>query len=293
MQIEFKATKRDAQGTGASRRLRRAGRIPGILYGGAGETQPVSMDHNELYHLLRKEAFHASVLSIEVDGAKEVTYFVAVGHQRHHIGFFHSHPVHTKNTAVDVDIHFHAVVEVTRLAHQDGVVVALGERKVESGFRPFLQRQFLLLRGVVVNLHLAVAQRIDGVVFECLVEKCDIEHITRLAVQSQFGFYKTFVIRRHNDFVFKKSLAVGNDFVTLHFRHIHRERTVFIRGGEAERHNHDIVVDGHQCLVERCAGDAVHDKSFSDDGLLFFLTCCKKGKCEGEEEQKTFVVPHG
>jgi len=71
MQIEFKATKRDAQGTGASRRLRRAGRIPGILYGGAGETQPVSMDHNELYHLLRKEAFHASVLSIEVDGAKQ------------------------------------------------------------------------------------------------------------------------------------------------------------------------------------------------------------------------------
>ena len=71
MQIEFKATKRDAQGTGASRRLRRAGQIPGIIYGGAGEAQPVSMDHNELFHLLRKEAFHASVLSIEVDGAKQ------------------------------------------------------------------------------------------------------------------------------------------------------------------------------------------------------------------------------
>ena len=71
MQIEFKATKRDAQGTGASRRLRRAGQIPGIIYGGAGEAQPVSMDHNELFHLLRKEAFHASELSIEVDGAKQ------------------------------------------------------------------------------------------------------------------------------------------------------------------------------------------------------------------------------
>ena len=71
MQIKFKATKRDAQGTGASRRLRRAGQIPGIIYGGAGEAQPVSMDHNELFHLLRKEAFHASVLSIEVDGAKQ------------------------------------------------------------------------------------------------------------------------------------------------------------------------------------------------------------------------------
>ncbi|APR03437.1 50S ribosomal protein L25/general stress protein Ctc [Thauera chlorobenzoica] len=72
MQIEFKASKRDAQGTGASRRLRRAGQLPGIIYGGTGEAQPIVMDHNELYHLLRKEAFHASVLSIDVDGSKEI-----------------------------------------------------------------------------------------------------------------------------------------------------------------------------------------------------------------------------
>ncbi|MDX9717317.1 MAG: 50S ribosomal protein L25/general stress protein Ctc [Thauera sp.] len=71
MQIEFKATKRDAQGTGASRRLRRAGQLPGIIYGGAGEVSLITMDHNELYHLLRKEAFHASVLSIDVEGKKE------------------------------------------------------------------------------------------------------------------------------------------------------------------------------------------------------------------------------
>ena len=70
MQIIFKATRRVEQGTGASRRLRRAGRIPGIIYG-AGEAQSVSLDHNELYHLLRKEAFHASVLSVELDGAKQ------------------------------------------------------------------------------------------------------------------------------------------------------------------------------------------------------------------------------
>ena len=71
MQIEFKATKRDAQGTGASRRLRHAGQVPGIIYGGAADALAITMDHNELYHLLRKEAFHASVLSIDVDGSKE------------------------------------------------------------------------------------------------------------------------------------------------------------------------------------------------------------------------------
>ncbi|NMG31638.1 50S ribosomal protein L25/general stress protein Ctc [Aromatoleum evansii] len=70
MQIEFKATKRVEQGTGASRRLRRAGQIPGIIYG-SGEAQAIALDHNELYHLLRKEAFHASILSVNVDGVKQ------------------------------------------------------------------------------------------------------------------------------------------------------------------------------------------------------------------------------
>ena len=71
MQIEFKATKRVEQGTGASRRLRRAGRIPGIIYGAEAEAQAIDVDHNELYHLLKKEAFHASVLSVELEGAKQ------------------------------------------------------------------------------------------------------------------------------------------------------------------------------------------------------------------------------
>ncbi|WP_068635969.1 50S ribosomal protein L25/general stress protein Ctc [Thauera butanivorans] len=70
MQIQFKATKRDAQGTGASRRLRRAGQLPGIIYGGS-EALPITLDHNELFHLLRKEVFHSSVLNIDVDGKKE------------------------------------------------------------------------------------------------------------------------------------------------------------------------------------------------------------------------------
>lgn len=71
MKIEFKATKRVDQGTGASRRLRRAGSIPGIIYGGANEAQAITLDHNELYHLLKKEAFHASILDIDVEGSKQ------------------------------------------------------------------------------------------------------------------------------------------------------------------------------------------------------------------------------
>jgi large subunit ribosomal protein L25 len=70
MKIEVSATSRKAQGTGASRRLRKAGRVPGIVYGGS-EPSMIELDHNNLYHALRNEAFHASILTLELDGKKE------------------------------------------------------------------------------------------------------------------------------------------------------------------------------------------------------------------------------
>jgi large subunit ribosomal protein L25 len=71
MQLEFNAKKREGQGTGASRRLRRASRVPAIIYGGEGQPLSIDIDHNELYQLLRKEAFYSSVLTANIDGAKE------------------------------------------------------------------------------------------------------------------------------------------------------------------------------------------------------------------------------
>ena len=65
------ASKRGTQGTGASRRLRHAGKVPGVLYGGKGEAQAIVVDHNPLFHALRKERFHASILDMELDGASE------------------------------------------------------------------------------------------------------------------------------------------------------------------------------------------------------------------------------
>jgi large subunit ribosomal protein L25 len=65
------AFKRELQGTGASRRLRRSGQTPGILYGGTTEPVAISLDHNALYHALKKEVFHASILDMEIDGVVE------------------------------------------------------------------------------------------------------------------------------------------------------------------------------------------------------------------------------
>lgn len=70
MKIEINANKRELQGSSASRRLRRAGRVPGIVYGGGEDATPIDLDHNELFHALRNEAFHASVLTMVLDGKK-------------------------------------------------------------------------------------------------------------------------------------------------------------------------------------------------------------------------------
>jgi large subunit ribosomal protein L25 len=66
--IEFTAFPRNTEGRGASRRLRRTGKAPGIVYGGTVAPTPIELDHNALIHALRNEAFHSSILSMKLDG---------------------------------------------------------------------------------------------------------------------------------------------------------------------------------------------------------------------------------
>jgi len=71
MKIEIHAQQRGLQGTGASRRLRRLGKVPGILYGGEHGPVNLEFDHKELYQKLTMESFHASILTLDLDGAKQ------------------------------------------------------------------------------------------------------------------------------------------------------------------------------------------------------------------------------
>jgi len=66
--IEFTAFPRNTEGRGASRRMRRAGKAPGIVYGGTVAPTPIELDHNALFHALRGEAFHSSILTMKLDG---------------------------------------------------------------------------------------------------------------------------------------------------------------------------------------------------------------------------------
>jgi len=68
--MKFVAFERTLQGTGASRRLRNADKVPGIVYG-AGQPAMIELDHNALFFALKKEAFHSSILEMELAGKTE------------------------------------------------------------------------------------------------------------------------------------------------------------------------------------------------------------------------------
>ena len=91
MKFEINANPRKAQGTGASRRLRRAGRVPGIVYGGDKGAVNIELDHRELYQQLINEKFHASILTLKLEGAAEQVLLRA----------FNMHPVKSQVQHVD------------------------------------------------------------------------------------------------------------------------------------------------------------------------------------------------
>ena len=91
MQIEIIANKRESKGTGASRRLRRAGMVPGIVYGSGKDAVPIELNHNALFLQFRHEAFHASILSLNLDGKKEQVL----------LRDYQMHPVRTEIAHVD------------------------------------------------------------------------------------------------------------------------------------------------------------------------------------------------
>ena len=71
MKIEITAIERELKGTGASRRLRHSGKVPGVLYGGKNELKSIELNAKDLFMQFKHEAFHASILTLNLDGKKE------------------------------------------------------------------------------------------------------------------------------------------------------------------------------------------------------------------------------
>jgi large subunit ribosomal protein L25 len=125
MAIEITARKREAQGTGASRRLRHMGMVPGILYGGEKDPVSIELDHKDLLQNLRNEKFHASILSLDLAGAKEQVLLRAVNMhpyklQVQHIDF--QRVQKDKKIHMKVPLHFANAEKSPGVKEQGGVV---------------------------------------------------------------------------------------------------------------------------------------------------------------------------
>lgn len=160
--MKFNATVRSVQGTSASRRLRHAGRVPAIVYGGKADPLNIELDHNEIYHALRKEEFHASILQMQLDGAKAGEQVLLRSVQWHpykqqvlHVDFQRvdaSQALHTK-----VPLHF-LNAEISPAVKLSGAIISHIVTELEITCLPSALPQFIevdlsnVLAGGVVHL---------------------------------------------------------------------------------------------------------------------------------------------
>lgn len=92
MEFKLNASYREKSGTAISRRLRKAGRVPAIVYGNSQPSFSITLDHNEMYHALKNEAFHSSVILMALTDKQESVVVRQVQmhpfkQQIHHIDF--------------------------------------------------------------------------------------------------------------------------------------------------------------------------------------------------------------
>jgi large subunit ribosomal protein L25 len=125
MAIEISARKRETQGTGAARRLRRKGLVPGIVYGGDQGAVNIELDQKALYLSLKNERFHASILTLELGGAKEQVLLRAVNMhpykpQVQHVDF--QRVLKDRKLHMKVPLHFANAEKSPGVKDQGGVV---------------------------------------------------------------------------------------------------------------------------------------------------------------------------
>jgi large subunit ribosomal protein L25 len=119
--MKFVAFERSKQGTGASRRLRNSGRTPGIVYGGSTTPEAIELDHNALWHALKKEAFHASILDMEINGKSSQVLLRDVQYHP-----FKQLVLHVDFQRVDANTKMHKKVPIHYSGEENSPAVKLG-----------------------------------------------------------------------------------------------------------------------------------------------------------------------
>ena len=171
VQFELTAEPRSALGKGASRRLRHAGQLPAILYGGNQQPQPLTLNQLEVQNLMNKagEAFYSHVLTLKIGGAVETA--VLRDMHRHpfkpsimHIDFLRASA--DRQLRVHIPLHF-TNESLSRGVKQQGGVVSRALIDIEIACLPKDLPEFIEVDlthlGLGEALHLSDLQLPEGV----------------------------------------------------------------------------------------------------------------------------------
>ena len=123
VKIAIKAEPRSVQGTGASRRLRRESKVPGVVYGAGKDAVAIEVDHKDLWFKLKTEAFHASILDMELGSEKSQV--LLRDYQMHPFRPLILH-VDFQRVAADKKIHMRVPLHFVNAEISPGVKVAGG-----------------------------------------------------------------------------------------------------------------------------------------------------------------------
>lgn len=125
MKFEINADAREGTGRSDTRRLRRTGRVPAIVYGGGKDPSSVTLDQNKLFHQMEHEAFYTSILSLKLGSQAQSVVVKDV--QRHpakstvmHLDF--QRVVEDEEITITVPIHFLGEEAAIGVKEQGGVI---------------------------------------------------------------------------------------------------------------------------------------------------------------------------
>jgi large subunit ribosomal protein L25 len=123
--FELDAEFRDDQGKGASRRLRRLGKVPAILYGGKRDARALVVDHTRLAQLMDDERFYSTIVALKVGSQSQAAVLKDV--QRHpyrnqivHIDF--QRVLENEKIRMSIPLHFKGAAESKGVKDQGGVL---------------------------------------------------------------------------------------------------------------------------------------------------------------------------
>jgi large subunit ribosomal protein L25 len=149
------ADSRHDQGKGASRRLRRAGKVPAVLYGGEGGPRSITLDHQQLLTLIDKEKFYSSIISVNVDAQSQPAIIRDVQMHPARNAVVHvdlQRVVESEKLRIHLPIHFKGEAVAPGVKTQGGIVSHLMQ-DVEISCMPADLPEFLELDLSAMNLN--------------------------------------------------------------------------------------------------------------------------------------------